>query len=579
MLTRILLREGPSSQWLLFESPRDVLLAGNVTAVKETLAEIERRVTEDKLFAAGYIAYEAAPGFDEALKTRPGGQIPLLCFGLFDACTKLDALPEASGSEPPDTRWKLNGTRDQYRHAISRIRQHIARGNCYQVNYSLRQTSAFAGDAWQLFLHIAADAPYAAYLEFEEFALVSASPELLFRLDGDTIHCRPMKGTAARGMTLAADRVARHTLANSTKNRAENIMITDMVRNDLGRVAVSGSVTANPLYALEKYPTLWQMTSTVTATSNAGISAIMAALFPAASITGAPKAASMAIIAELEDTPRGIYTGSIGYFDSKRHATFNVAIRTAVVDKAGSTATYGVGGGIVWDSEADDEYEECLNKSQVLRSSTGAQHFQLLETLRWTREDGCFLLSEHLDRLQDSAEYFDFACDRAAIEQEFAHLGTTLTAGRSRLRLTLNRAGQFSITHEDLAMTINDSGYRIRLAAGPIEIHNPFLYHKTTHREVYEQARQSVADCDDVLLWNKEGFITETTIANVLVEIDNKLATPPVECGLLAGTLRRYLLDEGSIIERKIHVDDLEQMETLELINSVRGRFTASLCH
>jgi para-aminobenzoate synthetase/4-amino-4-deoxychorismate lyase len=578
MLNKVLLRDHEASRWLLFESPSEVLSASRIEDVPSTLAAVENRIRDSGSVAAGYLAYEAAGGFDKALRTGTGGGLPLLCFGLFNEPSVLLHLPAPESPIPADTAWTLSDSRQQYQGNIGRIKQQIALGNCYQVNYCQRQVSSGPVDPWQLFLHIAADAPYAAYLELAGAAIVSASPELFFQLDGTSLTCRPMKGTAARGMTLAADREAMQQLSSSEKNRAENVMIADMVRNDLGRIARPGSVTADSLYALEKYPTVWQITSTVRATSDAGIGEIISALFPPASITGAPKAASMSLIAKLEDAPRGIYTGSIGYFRADRKAQFSVAIRTAQVDTGTGAATYGVGGGIVWDSDADDEYDECLSKSRILSRSAADADFQLLETLRWTPQDGYFLLNAHLDRLQNAAEYFDFHCARTAVERALSELAATFSELSQRVRWLVDRSGEIVVTHKPLPEMNSVRPFRLRLASRPKDKNDPFLYHKTTRRTVYEHARQAVADCDDVLLWNSDGFVTETTIANLLLGIDGQLLTPPVECGLLAGTLREEWIRTGKVSEQKVHIDELANLGSLQLINSVRGLFPANLC-
>jgi para-aminobenzoate synthetase/4-amino-4-deoxychorismate lyase len=440
----------------------------------------------------------------------------------------------------------------------------------------LRLASKGVEDPWSFFTCLAHDAPYAAFVEGDEFAIVSASPELFFRLDGDRLVCRPMKGTAARGMTLDDDNVRRDALRASTKDQAENVMVTDMLRNDMGRVSQPGSVELTSLYDIEKYPSVWQMTSTISATTDASITAIMAALFPCASITGAPKASSMNIIAQLETSPREIYTGSIGYIAPARKAQFSVAIRTAWWTRASGETTYGVGGGIVWDSDADAEYEECLTKSKVLQGQPARDSFSLLETLRLGR-DGCYLLLDlHLQRLANTASYFDFGLDPVHVRVTLARLAGQLAAGEYRVRLLVAADGQLATEHALLDME-TPRRRKIRLARHPVDNSNPFLYHKTTHRDVYTRAMRGAGDCDDVLLWNRDGYITETTIANVIRNIGGEDLTPPVECGLLAGTFRQHLLEQGLLREQAMHRDELEFGETLVLVNSVRGRYEAEL--
>lgn len=577
MLESAILRNPVSASWLRFEDPVDCYVAPTPADITAVLAEIQRRVDRDGLYAAGFITYEAASAFDEALVTHPQGSLPAACFSLFQDPARLDALPGKHTSYPRGMDWHLLTDRDRYLHSIAEIKRQIEFGNCYQVNYSIRQRADITTDPWDLFCDFAADAPYASYLDCGDIAVVSASPELLFSLAGDELICRPMKGTARRGLTTADDRAASRRLYESAKDRAENVMIADMVRNDLGRVAQPGSVEVRSLYDIEKYSTVWQMTSTVAATSDASLPDILRALFPGASVTGAPKASSMSIIAALEDSPREIYTGSIGYLAPERRAQFSIAIRTAWLDRQSNTANYGIGSGIVWDSVADAEFDECLAKARVLTTSTRERTFNLLETMLWTPSDGFFLVSEHMDRLEESAEYFDFHFDRDAILAELEKHSGGYDNVPTRVRLQLLRDGSVLLEQAELPSAGAQPLPKIRLAAEPVDSDDPFLYHKTTHRDVYQRAVESAPDCDDVLLWNTEGYITETSIANVLVEKEGQLVTPPVSCGLLGGTYRRWLLDTNKIEERKIHIDELTEAQPLQLINSVRGRFAGVL--
>ena len=576
MINKIVIRDHGSSQWLEFDAAVDVLVAQTIEDVVPTLTEIERRVHADNLFAAGYVSYEAAAGFDSALTTRPASGVPLLCFGLFEQATQLRELPDSDPDYSPPGEWRMTTSQGDYLTRFQAIKEQIELGNTYQINFTLRQSNDDLTDPWQFFLGIADAAPYSAFIETDDHAIISTSPELFFRLDGSDLTCQPMKGTAARGMTLSEDRSAAETLFHSVKNRAENVMVTDMLRNDMGRVAAAGSVEVQSLYDVVKYPTLWQMTSTVAATTKASVVEIFSALFPCASITGAPKASSMKIIAELEDSPRDVYTGAIGYFGPDRNAQFSVAIRTALVDKRDDTATYGVGGGIVWDSDAEDEYEECLSKARVLATTIADTEFELLESLGWTRDGSWFLLDLHLQRLGDSAEYFDFEFDRTKIEHELETLRSEFTGSRYKIRLLLNRAGEVSVAAAPLPDNFGSESRTVRLATEPVDASNVFLYHKTTQRQVYDEALQAVSDSDDVLLWNKDGFITESTSANVVVEIDGEYFTPPVSCGLLAGTYRQWLLQQGEIQERAIRVDELSEHSKITLINSVRGRIATT---
>lgn len=569
-LRQVVLRDAPASRWMVFSDPVDVLTARDVGEVAAVLEEACDRVSTNGAWIAGFLCYEAAAAFDPAFVTHPPGRLPLACFGVFAPPRLVEHLaPAAADPRPPA--WRIDVSRGRYRANIAAIRRQIALGNTYQVNYTVRQHAAAAGDPWALFRRVAWDAPYAAWVDGAEYAIVSASPELFFDLSGDRLLCRPMKGTAARGMTTRQDDEALASLEASIKDRAENVMIADMVRNDLGRIAAPGSVRTRSLFDIEKYRTVWQMTSTIEAATEAPLSEILRALFPSASVTGAPKVASMRLIAELEPGPRQAYTGCIGFLGPDRQARFNVAIRTAVVDRQAGTAVYGIGGGIVWDSDADAEYQECLNKATVLDTAADSPAFELLETMLWTRRDGCRLLEEHLERLADSAQYFDFRCDRTRVERELRAFIDGLGGFAHCIRLLLARDGTVRLETREAPPPDADSVVRLKLARYPVDLRNPFLYHKTTRRGHYEDALATAGDCDDALLWNDRGEITESTIANVIVRLGDGLYTPPVECGLLNGTLRRSLLAQGKIAERVIRIDELPAVRDLYLVNSVRG--------
>ena len=359
-------------------------------------------------------------------------------------------------------------------------------------------------------------------------------------------------------------------MRHSAKNQAENVMIVDMVRNDLGRLAEPGSVEARARFTTERYESVWQLTSTVTARTRAGWSQILAKLFPAASITGVPKVSTMRIITELETTPRHLYTGCIGYVGPGRRARFNVAIRTLVMDRETGRSEYGVGGGVVWDSTAEGEYAEAMLKANALTVTTPP--FALFETLLWTPAQGYFLRARHVRRLLTSADYFGFVDDRVRIEEYLEALAKDFKEPR-RVRLVLAIDG--GLTHEEARFEPRPSTtvLAVRLAAKPVNSRDVFLFHKTTHRAVYEQARASVPACDEVLLHNEQGELTEFTLGNLVVESAGQRWTPPVECGLLAGTFRAHLLETGQIRERKIRVEEIGHWETFYRINSVRAQF------
>ncbi|NCC50005.1 MAG: aminodeoxychorismate synthase component I [Spartobacteria bacterium] len=556
---------------LLFERPVTVIQAQRPDEVIPALRAIERHVDAGR-FAAGWLAYEAAPAFDPALTVHGATSFPLLWFGIYENMTTggAERFPPRKAREGP-SHWEASITDEAYREAIHAVRTYIEQGDTYQVNFTYRLSARLDGPAWPLFARLLhpKDARHGAYINAGEYEVYSASPELFFRLEGTRLESRPMKGTAARGMTLEADRAQAEWLRQSEKNRAENVMIVDMMRNDMGRIAVPGSVAVDGLFDVEKYSTLWQMTSTVSCRAEASVTDILRALFPAASITGAPKCRTMQIIRELEDTPRNIYTGSIGCIAPGRRALFNIAIRTLLVDHAAARLAYGVGGGIVWDSEDAAEQEECRTKAKILLEAP--PDFCLLETLLWTAEADYFLEDEHMARLKKSAAYFSFPMDDMEARAHLSALSATFGDGIARrVRLLVDAEG--AIRSEAFPITIDPApeGQRIVLDTRPVPSNDPFLYHKTTCRRVYEEARQRFPGYDDVLLQNERGELTESSVANIVVELDGTWYTPPVECGLLAGTLRADMLARGILSERVITRNDLRKASHIYLINAVR---------
>jgi para-aminobenzoate synthetase / 4-amino-4-deoxychorismate lyase len=569
MIQSVVLQVG--GRWLRFAEPAQVVTAVEPAEVLPRLQAVEETVNSRGWLAAGFISYEAAAGFNPILRTRaPLPGLPLLCFGLFPPqnVRPVEVDPVATPIELAG--WQPSISRPAYDEAIATIKEHIAQGHTYQVNYTLRLQAPFTGDPWLLFRQLATaqEAQYGAYVDLDRFTVCSASPELFFRLDGESVVTRPMKGTAGRGLTLDQDEGQAEWLRRSEKNRAENVMIVDMMRNDLGRVARIGTVRVPALFEVERYPTVWQMTSTVTAETAVSVTELLTALFPSSSITGAPKVRTMQIIAALENEPRGVYTGAIGVIAPGRQAQFNVAIRTVVVDRERGRAEYGVGGGIVWDSQAGEEYEECRIKARVLTAPR--PQFSLLETMLWQPASGYFLLAGHLERMAASAVYFGFAFEEDAARRRLEETAALLPAQPHRVRLLLARDGALTVESTALVQPAAAQPVRVGLAAEPVSSHNPFLYHKTTHRQLYETARAARPDCDDVLLWNERGEVTESTLANLVVERDGRLVTPPVSSGLLAGVFRRHLLETGEITEAVVTVDELPHCRKLFLVNSVR---------
>jgi para-aminobenzoate synthetase/4-amino-4-deoxychorismate lyase len=570
------IRDAVTGNWLHFAAPARVVEASSVDEVLPALREVDRLVAAEGLWAAGFLSYEAAPAFDSALRVRADDRdFPLLWFGLYAPPTPV-ALPHPAGASLPDV-WSPSVSTEDYGRAFDRIKALIHAGDTYQVNYSYRLTAPFCAAPWPAFARLAAaqSAGYGAYIDAGDWVVCSASPELFFRLDGERIESRPMKGTARRAMTTEEDRQCAAALAASAKDRAENVMIVDMVRNDLGRIAEPGSVHPESLFDIEKYPTVWQMTSRVAADTRAPLDALFRALFPPASITGAPKRRTMEIIAEVETTPRRIYTGAAGFIAPGRRAQFNVAIRTLLVDRRRGQAEYGVGGGIVWDSARQAELLESRAKAAILRAPMPS--FSLLETMRWEPRAGYGLLERHLRRLRDSAEYFDLAVDEARVRRALALAAEAFGDASRRVRLLVDRNGEPTVEALPLPPRAAGPALCVALAAEPVDISDPFLYHKTTHRAVYEQARAARPECDDVILYNERGEVTESTVANLAVEVGGVLRTPPVACGLLAGTLRAERLERCELVEAPVTLADLRASPHLELFNSVRGVYPVQL--
>lgn len=559
-----------NTEWLYFTDPYRIFVAETLDEVLPALREMEKLVQTNHWYAAGFLSYEAASALDTVLQTRTSGagtnEFPYLWFGLYPKPRSV-ILPQTEG-EKELLDWRPTADCETYHAAIAKIKDHIADGRTYQVNFTMRLRTEFSGNAWEFFLHLAqSQNRHAAYIDTGRYVICSASPELFFQLDGNTITCRPMKGTTSRGRTTAEDREQAQWLKKSAKNRAENVMIVDMIRNDLGRIAENGSVSVPQLFETERYPTLWQMTSTVTAKTDVSLVEIFAALFPSASITGAPKVSTMKFIAELENTPRKIYTGTIGYIAPQRIAKFNVAIRTALIDREPNNAEYGVGGGIVWDSDSPDEYNEALLKAQVLLNQP--HPFSLLETMLWTVDEGFFLREKHVTRMLDSAHYFDIPLTKETLEEYFDQISARARAPQ-RVRVLLNQHGKLEAESHSFDLLEDQQPLRVCLAREPINSSNIFLFHKTTQRDVYEFARKGLEDLDDTLLYNERGELTEFTIGNLVVELNGQLYTPPISCGVLAGTFRAYLLETGQVIERIITVDQLASCTKIFRVNSIR---------
>ncbi len=617
----------------LFTAPLRILTANQPADLAPLFAEIESAVAAG-LFAAGYFAYECGSFFEPTANLRPSppnqpATHPSAWFGIYDRVYLFDHCTGAflDGDPPPLTGFRaattsdetapepsiesiIAVTREQYAQRIEAIHEWIRSGDVYQLNFTIPIQLHAPGSPAALYqrLRTRQPAPYCAFLHTSSNRrILSFSPELFFHLEdtGETrrITTRPMKGTAPRGRTTREDSDQADWLRNDPKNRAENVMIVDLLRNDLGRLCHYGSVRTQDLFAIERYPTLLQMTSTVTGELRPQVNfqQIFRALFPCGSITGAPKVRAMQLLSQIEDQPRGVYTGAIGFF-SARESVFSVAIRTLEFD--GENGKIGVGSGIVIDSDPASEFRECQLKAEFLTSSphTPPDSFSLVETLLW--HNGYPLLELHLNRLQDSSHYFQFPFNRdetkAALQahaNSFAHfqqaeipkklcapsiphlLAEWVGEGKShpptlsyKVRLLLDNNGALQITSEPIGP--NSTPVRVCISPQRIDLQDPMYFHKTTHRPLYTEALKAAtqAGFDDVLFLNQRGEITEGAIHNVFVEKDGRWFTPPIECGLLPGVHRRHVMETHPNAEEEIlHIEDLRQADSIYLCNAVRS--------
>lgn len=589
-LRRALVRAEPGSdRFLRFEDPEESRIA---TAPEEVpaLLDFAEHGAARGLWAVGFVGYEAAPAFDPALVAHSpaGGPAPLAAFALFRGPTEQQLEPGGgAGSPQPTIDVRAGLEAESFVAAVGRIREAIAAGSTYQVNLSFpffgRLSSSSETEKSLVAAFLApGEAPYAAWLEGDSWAILSLSPELFFERDGGRVVSRPMKGTRPRGRFAAEDRRRAADLARSEKDRAENLMIVDMIRNDLGRLARPGSVEVERALEVERYPTVWQMTSTVAAASEARLPELFAALFPCASVTGAPKPATTRFIRDLESVPRGVYCGAIGRIEPGGRARFSVAIRTLEIDRRDASFRYGVGCGVTWDSDAREEWRECLAKARVLEGP--GPDFDLVETMRWREGAGVERFDLHLERIVASAGHFGFEAAAAGaaelagrLRAEIATHGAALPAGMHRLRLRLARGGEIRIESEPFEPEARV--WKVAVAPGAYSSDDVFAFHKTTNRERYELALASAAPgLDEVLLVNEHGELTEGTRTNLMVQMGGEVwLTPAIESGLLPGVFREHLLRTGEAVEAMLYPRDLKRAHRIRLVNSLRGWIPAKL--
>ena len=557
----------------LYTAPVDIVTAHSPEQVAPALAAL-RRAQRQGLHAAGYLAYEAGAAFEPGVAARAVDG-PLLWFGLFRDHATVDVaalLPDPAGAWAGD----LVPEGDAQRHArqFAEVQALIAAGDLYQVNLTFRAQVPVAGDPLALYagLRARSRAGWGAVVATEEATILSLSPELFFALEDGRLTARPMKGTARRDDDPAADARAAQELRDDPKQRAENLMIVDLMRNDLSRVARPGSVAVPALFAVEPYPTVHQMVSTVTADLAEGQDAldVLSALFPCGSITGAPKIRAMQAIAEIEDSPRGLYTGAIGRLDADGDAMFNVAIRTLTWPHGADHATLGLGSGVVADSVAADEWDECLAKAAFLDG--GRSDVDLIETMAFDPVDGIQHLEEHLARMKASAAALGFTFDRHDARNELQAATFRLRDTR-RIRLLLARSGAVVVEVAPRPAPF-DGVVPVRIVPLPVAASDLRLRHKTSARGFYDSAR-AAAGTAEVVFETPDGYLTEGSYTSLFVARGDKLVTPPLAQGLLPGVLRGHLIESGRAVEGPLTRADLQ--DGFLLGNALRGLFRAEM--
>ncbi len=560
----------------VFDTPVAKFVAYSPAQVPAVLEAAQREAGAGR-WVLGWAAYEAAPAFDAALRVQASsGSLPLAVFAAYAAPS---AHPPAAAGEDAAFAcgpWQADTSPTRAHAAIDDLRRRIGAGDFYQVNLTTRLRAACRGSGEGLFAALRATQPagFCLHLQDQDWEILSVSPELFFDWHTDgTLRTRPMKGTAPRHGDARADAAAARALQDSAKERAENLMIVDLLRNDLGRIARLGTVQVPELFQVEALPTAWQMSSTVQCRTrpDIGLAEVFAALFPCGSVTGAPKVAAMQAIAALEDSPRRVYCGALGVIRPGGHATFSVGIRTVLLDHVAGCAECGVGSGIVFDSSGPDEYAEWLVKRRFLLRATG--DFQLLTTL--ALRDGHYdLLPRHLARLAGSGAHFGYTHDPEAVTATLARVAAGHPAGTWRVRLLVDRQG--CVASECHPLETLAEPVTVVLASRPMDGDPEFLRHKTTRRQAYAPFAPAPG-VFDTLLWNARGELTEFTRGNLLLDMDGELVTPPQGAGLLPGVMRAELLARGEIREASLTLEDLSRARALWFINSVRGRLRVTL--
>lgn len=563
------------SESYLFLKPKEIVTI-------KSLRNIDKKLTQiDKLIEKGFVGYslmnyEAGYLFEKSLNKYLPKNENLIQFFFYD---KNDLIKIKSNKIEFDNsdkfqikNFNLNTSKNEFLKSIKRIKSYIEEGDTYQVNYTIKGKFNFEGSYSGLISNLIFNqsAQYISVINHSQDIIISLSPELFFEIEKKKIISKPMKGTSKRGIEPAVDSLIKYELEKSEKNRAENVMIVDLIRNDLGRISKYGSVKVKNLFEVEKYESVYQMLSTIESKlrKNIKLSDVIKNIYPCGSITGAPKIRTMEIINELEKEPRGIYTGGIGLIRNDK-ISFNVPIRTLTINKKSGKGEIGLGSGIVWDSIASEEYEETKLKGKFL--SQPEKPFEIFETML-LKDSKIFLLDEHLNRLQQSAEYFLFKFDKRNIEAQCYKIIKNIDAKSYRLRISLNKFGKLSYSLSILSEL--SKNIDVIISTNRINSKNKFQYFKTTNRNLYkrEHKKYSSKRFFDVIYLNEFNEVSEGAITNIFVYKNDVISTPPLSAGILPGVFRKQLLKNNSMIrERRLHINDLIDADKLILTNLLRG--------
>ncbi len=576
------------TQDLFFYNPVDILAAYSHKEINSLLSIVDEKLKLG-LYVAGYFAYEAGYGFEEKFHDDQYYDKPLVVFGVYE---KPQIIPSNIHETKEMDICITNSLRNinkyinllDYDNKISKIKEYISSGDVYQINYTYKYKFKYSCDTLLMYYSLLEkqNVEYSAYIEDKSRCIISLSPELFFKIKNGEIIVKPMKGTSERGRYIEEDIKLESLLSKCIKNKAENTMIVDLMRNDLGKICVAGSICTQDLFKIEKYSTLFQMTSIVKGKlkNNIQIKDIFKALFPSGSVTGAPKIRAMEIIKELENEQRGIYTGSVGYIFPNGDARFNVAIRTIDLDKINLTGELGIGSGIVWDSIVSKEFEECELKSNFLFKELDPE-FNLIETLLW--KNNCyFLLDYHIERLIKSALYFNYDFKVDQLHKKLKDISVKNDNAKIyKIRILLDRKGNISSEIEDINNISKEANLCITISDCQTASKNVFLYHKTTNRKLYDGELEKYRNLGfyEVVFTNEANQITEGAISNIFVKSGNCYYTPPVDCGVLPGVYRRYLMEKKGlkITEKILYKDDLQTADSIFMSNSVRGMVEVKL--